>query len=124
MVMPLHGSPYGWATRLLVVACVGRGNGGGGAHALMYDIVDANKLPPTECQHGCARWEHLVEDGATLPLMQTNWLASRFTDSKMFVPECPLPFGHLTLSLRLLIDRTSHSTVGAVVRVYRMLLGD
>jgi hypothetical protein len=51
--------------------------------ALMFDVVDVHKQPPFGCRSGCARWAHLEEDGAVLPLMQTNWLASRFTDGKM-----------------------------------------
>ena len=35
--------------------------------ALMYDVVDPSKLPPAECASGCARWAHLLEDGAVLP---------------------------------------------------------
>jgi hypothetical protein len=52
---------------------------------MMYDVVDPHKLAPSECgSRGCARWSHLVEDGAVLPQMQTLWLKSNFTDGKMY----------------------------------------
>lgn len=44
----------------------------GGVAGRMYDVVDGSKLGPIECRAGCARWSHLAEDGAVLPLMQTN----------------------------------------------------
>ena len=52
--------------------------------ALMYDVVDPSKLPPAECASGCARWAHLLEDGAVLPPSQANWWASRFRDGAMY----------------------------------------
>ena len=53
-------------------------------HALMYDVLDPHKLPPSVCTSGCARWSHLLEDGAVLPPLASNWLASGFTDSKKY----------------------------------------
>ena len=53
-------------------------------HALMYDVLDSHKLPPSVCTAGCARWSHLLEDGAVLPPLASNWLTSRFTDSKKY----------------------------------------
>jgi hypothetical protein len=51
----------------------------------MYDLVDPAKVPPAAClPNGCARWTHLVEDGAILPPMQNQWLHSKFTDNKEY----------------------------------------
>jgi hypothetical protein len=54
------------------------------ATALMYDVVDRAKLPPAECTAGCARWTHLIEDGAVLPPMKAGWWESRFEDQKIW----------------------------------------
>ena len=54
------------------------------ATALMYDVVDRAKLPPAECTAGCARWTHLIEDGAVLPPMKAGWWESRFEDEKIW----------------------------------------
>jgi hypothetical protein len=36
------------------------------ARGEMFDVIEAHKLPPVECTHGCARWSNLSDDGSDI----------------------------------------------------------
>ena len=36
------------------------------ARGEMFDVIEAHKLPPVECTHGCARWSNLSSDGSDI----------------------------------------------------------
>lgn len=50
-----------WATVTLALCCAALLQGTAGE---MFDVIEARKLPPVECTHGCARWSDLTSDGS------------------------------------------------------------